>query len=91
MSIHRLQAVLFNIAIGFWFIKRSIVIVNHPELSNCFIDPDISMNNLILMGLSAGTYAALKTSENKSSTNNNPVLSTGKSDVKNEPEIPPVG
>jgi hypothetical protein len=91
VSIHRLQAVLFNIAIGFWFIKRSIFIVNHPDLANCYIDPDISMNNLILMGLSAGTYVTLKTSENKSSTTSNPVLSTGKSDEKNEHEIPPVG
>ena len=97
VSIHRLQAVLFNVAIGFWFIRTTISNLSNPDLVNSYIAPDISMNNLILMGLSAGTYAALKTSENRSSAGNNSVSTTGNSDEKisdennNNNEIPPVG
>jgi hypothetical protein len=32
-----------------------------------YVMPDISNNNLILLGLSSATYAAVKTTENKSS------------------------
>lgn len=96
VSIHRLQAVLFNVAIGFWFIRTTISNLSNPDLVNSYITPDISMNNLILMGLSAGTYAALKTSENKSSAVSNPVSTTvnsdeNNSDEKSNNEIPPVG
>jgi len=92
VSIHRLQAVLFNLAIGFWFIRTTLLNMSHPDLIKSYITPDISMNNLILMGLSAGTYAAMKTSENKSSSDKDPVLNTGKADNENNIiEIPPVG
>jgi 4-hydroxybenzoate polyprenyltransferase len=70
VSIHRLQALIFNLVFGLWFIYQSVlhlkgVNANTPlnVLNN--IIPVIGTNNLILLGLSAGTYAALKTTENK--------------------------
>ena len=55
-SIHRLQSVLFNIIFGIWFFLN---VWNHGSI------PDIDPNALVLLGLSSGTYAALKTTENK--------------------------
>ncbi len=107
ISIHRLQAVVFNLVFGLWFIyevfqhikcvnscsllspadvteatKRITALLQLPK-SPCtdelikklqegvsqsalvnYIIPDISHNNLILIGMSSGTYAALKTTEN---------------------------
>lgn len=94
VSIHRLQAVIFNLVFGIWFI--SIVLYNlgtgHDPCSlymagsqaatACkanpldYMMPVISDNNLMLIGLSSATYAAMKTTENKSqvqpSAPNNP-------------------
>ncbi len=107
ICIHRLQAVVFNIVFGVWFVYE---VFQHIKCANCysllnaddvakaakkiveltalpksactdemiktlqegvnqatFVDyiiPEISNNNLILLGLSSGTYAALKTTEN---------------------------
>lgn len=91
VSIHRLQAVLFNIVIGFWFIHETLTNMVDPALNMSNILPDIEPNNLILMGLSAGTYAALKTTENKGTSGKNPDNKTGKTDEINGNEIPPVG
>ena len=91
VSIHRLQAVLFNIVIGFWFIHKILDNVVDPSLKMNTILPDIELNNLILMGLSAGTYAALKTAENKGTAGSNPDTKADTVDTKNENEIPPVG
>jgi uncharacterized protein with PQ loop repeat len=66
-SIHRFQAILFNFAFGLWFIYQ--VLHNLPEAKINDIMPPIEQNNLILLGLSSATYAALKTTENKSSKN----------------------
>lgn len=70
ISIHRLQVVVFNILFGAWFIYQSVIhlkgigpITPIGVLSS--IMPVISENNLILLGLSAGTYVAMKTTENK--------------------------
>lgn len=76
VSIHRLQSVLINIIFGVWFIAqvlRHLSGINPclPGDADClkhpldFIIPVISTNNLILLGISSGTYAALKTTENK--------------------------
>ena len=76
VSIHRLQSVIINIIFGVWFIAQ---VLHHlsgaspcpPGDADCakhpldFIMPVISNNNLILLGLSSGTYAVLKTTENK--------------------------
>lgn len=64
VSIHRFQTVVFNITFGFWFLSQ--VFSNIPDSDINEIIPVISTNNLILLGLSSGTYAALKTTENKS-------------------------
>ncbi|KAA5532149.1 hypothetical protein F0919_15220 [Taibaiella lutea] len=70
ISIHRLQALVFNLLFGTWFIYQSIlhlkgVGASTPLETLSSIMPVISKNNLILLGLSAGTYVALKTTENK--------------------------
>lgn len=64
-SIHRFQAVVFNLIFGYWFIAT---VVNNltqfvPDINK--IIPPIDNSGLILLGLSTGTYAALKTMENK--------------------------
>ena len=66
VSIHRFQTVAFNLAFGIWFICTVFYFLENPPLSINDIIPDIGTNNLILIGLSSGTYAALKTNENKS-------------------------
>ena len=66
VSIHRLQSVIINIIFGVWFV---VMVLRHLSgTSACPLDdiiPVISTNNLILLGISSGTYAALKTTENK--------------------------
>lgn len=62
ISIHRLQSVILNIVFGVWMIKTVCFNLGHVVEP---VIPVISNNNLILIGLSSGTYAALKTTENK--------------------------
>lgn len=76
VSIHRFQSVVINIIFGAWFISQ---VLQHlggvspcgPGNADClahpvnYIMPVIGTNNLILLGISSGTYAALKTTENK--------------------------
>ncbi|MEN8225803.1 MAG: hypothetical protein ABFS05_10660 [Bacteroidota bacterium] len=56
ISIHRLQAVVFNLVFGIAFIKSVMVDYSMPEFTE---------TQLILLGLSNGTYAFLKNKENK--------------------------
>jgi hypothetical protein len=70
ISIHRLQAFMFNFIFGLWFIYYSVKQLKDLTYSSGSdivngIMPVISDNNLILLGVSAGTYAALKSTENK--------------------------
>lgn len=85
ISIHRLQAVVFNALFGIWFIGSVIYNLQaYPNNDFCavyaagsqtaadcklipldYIMPVITDNNLILLGLSSATYAAMKTTENK--------------------------
>lgn len=68
INVHRFQTVAFNIIFGIWFITY---VNNHIGDSKTNIDaimPVISPNNLILLGVSSGLYAALKTTENKQAT-----------------------
>jgi hypothetical protein len=66
VNIHRLQTVIFNIVFGVWFIVEFTHNMNHAStMSIDELIPKITDNNLILLGLSSGTYAALKTLENK--------------------------
>jgi len=70
VSIHRFQTLVFNIGFGVWYIHEVLQGLNGlsgeptPKTLNEVI-PIIEPNNLILLGLSAGTYAALKMTENK--------------------------
>ncbi len=80
-SVQRLQAVLFNLIFAIWFFLK---------VWNEKIIPDLDSNALILLGLSSGTYAALKTIENKA-TSGNPDSKSVMVEDKNENEIPPVG
>jgi hypothetical protein len=56
ISIHRLQALIFNLVFGIAFIHQVLTNYSMPEFNEV---------QLILLGLSNGTYAFLKTSENK--------------------------
>lgn len=63
ISIHRFQAVLFNLLFGSWFIYN---VLSNISLKNIdFILPDIEPNYLVLLSLSSVTYTAIKTSENR--------------------------
>ena len=71
-SVHRFQAIVFNFVFGCWFIVQTIRNIN-GDVSPDLIMPVISDQNLVLLGLSSATYAAMKTTENKSnSVNPNP-------------------
>ncbi|MCR8559035.1 hypothetical protein KXD93_15365 [Mucilaginibacter sp. BJC16-A38] len=68
IDVHRFQTVAFNLVFGIWFI---IYVNNHisdPKTAIDTIMPVVSGNNLILLGVSSGLYAALKSTENKQAT-----------------------
>lgn len=62
-SVHRFQTVVFNAVFGIWFINQ---VLTSTSLDANQIMPVIKDNNLILLGLSSATYAAMKVTENKS-------------------------
>lgn len=68
VSIHRFQTILFNAVFGVWFIKQVLDELSICASSTCVnsIIPDIDTNNLILLGVSGATYAAMKMTENNS-------------------------
>lgn len=89
VSVHRFQTVVFNALFGIWFIQavlHNLMLdcsaykgdVNALKLCNedilNYIMPDISNNNLILLGLSSATYAALKMTENTTAKSSNKIL-----------------
>jgi hypothetical protein len=66
-SISRFQTLIFNVVFGVWFIGHVLaylVICNKPDCINTIM-PVIQPTNLVLLGLSSATYAAMKTTENK--------------------------
>lgn len=67
ISIHRLQAFLFNLVIGIWVLVMVAKGLNACTNQTCInsILPIIDPNKLLLLGVSAATYAGLKTNENK--------------------------
>lgn len=66
VSIHRFQTVVFNFVFGCWFIVTVLEnLHNMPEDGINAIMPDFATTNLVLLGLSSATYAALKTTEKK--------------------------
>ncbi len=68
ISMHRFQAVLFNLLFGGWFIYNVIYNLSLQNIDN--IIPDIQANYLVLLSLSSVTYAAVKTSENRHKVSN---------------------
>lgn len=67
VSIHRFQTVVFNLAFGAWFVITVLERLNDQAFDVNHIIPEITGNNLILLGLSATAYAGLKATENKES------------------------
>jgi hypothetical protein len=68
VTVHRLQTVLFNFIFGIWFILKvwnNIAMLPSGKLDASHIIPIMDANNLLLLGLSSGTYAAMKATENK--------------------------
>lgn len=76
VTVHRLQAVIFNLVIGAWFIACGLKGLQTCQPPSCCIDnscvntimPDVGNNILVLLGISSGTYAGLKSAENKTQT-----------------------
>ena len=83
VSITRFQAVILNIVFGIWFITKVLGNLNNNAIGINNIMPDISSNDMILLGLSSSTYAGLKSMENKQTNSN--------SSPNNSIEQPPVG
>lgn len=82
-SIHRFQTIVFNFVFGIWFITEVLNNLQTCHDPACIdtIMPVVTDNNLLLLGLSSGTYAAVKTLENRSAsaTNNPPGPASGSS------------
>jgi hypothetical protein len=67
ISIHRFQAVLFNLGFGIAFISQFISnIPDSIQIGTAIPFPDFDNTTLGLIGLSAATYATLKFNENLS-------------------------
>jgi len=68
VTVHRLQALLFNFIFGIWFILKvwnNIALLPSGKLDASHIIPIMDPNNLLLIGISSGTYAAMRATENK--------------------------
>lgn len=65
VSVHRFQTVVFNIVFGAWFIRNFLTNLADTNVQVSEIMPDFTDNNLILLGVSSGLYAALKATENR--------------------------
>ncbi|RYZ84754.1 MAG: hypothetical protein EOP04_17405 [Proteobacteria bacterium] len=68
VSISRFQTVVFNFVFGIWYIRE--VLTHLGDFTNpSLVMPDISQNNLILLGMSSATYAVMKVTEHKEKQN----------------------
>ncbi|RKR84046.1 hypothetical protein BDD43_4265 [Mucilaginibacter gracilis] len=87
VSIHRFQTVVFNLAFGVWFIAQVMENLHTgPKVDINQVMPDIAQNNLILLGLSSATYAALKTTENKTPASvSGPVVPVVQANLEEQP------
>jgi hypothetical protein len=63
VSIHRFQALIFNAAYGIWFLSETLQMLSGTTGPGQM--PVIDKSSLALLGISSGTYAAVKTLENK--------------------------
>lgn len=83
----RFQCVIFNLTFGLWFAMYVLSnIANIPANGIDYIMPDISQNNLILLGISSSTYAAMKSLENKSTMD--PKLQANANVIDNKTDKP---
>jgi len=64
VSVHRFQALLFNIAIGIAFIVQFVDTMKTASAGQTIPLPALDQATLGLLGISSGTYAALKFNEN---------------------------
>lgn len=91
VSLHRLQCFFFNLIIGGWMSYKVMLSLAVATTNSKFnidgIIPDISANNLVLMGISAGTYIALKSNENKPATNLPPIIAQSAIKIPNNTTI----
>jgi hypothetical protein len=66
VSISRFQTVIFNVVFGIWYLYKVAVNLAPAEMADINkVMPDISPNNLVLLGLSSAAYTAMKFTENK--------------------------
>jgi hypothetical protein len=68
VSIHRLQAAILNLVIGANFLCQFFLNLHCFQKDKLTIDkviPVLDSSTLVLLGISAGTYIALKSTENK--------------------------
>ena len=68
VNIHRFQAVIINIIFGVYMAVTVIHRMGDSTVDLSNIIPQISDNNLILLGISSGVYTTLKVAENKTKT-----------------------
>ncbi len=88
VSIHRFQALVFNFVFGVWFIVSVLEhLQSYTKDQANEIMPIIEPTNLVLLGLSSATYAALKMTENQT-TVNVPVTTGGTATVATPSNIP---
>ena len=64
VSVHRFQSVVFNISVGVWFVWTVNSNLGGQPMPDPII-PHLTNGVLALLGVSSGTYAVLKTTENK--------------------------
>jgi hypothetical protein len=77
VSVHRFQTVVFNLVFGIWFMRSFLININGAATDVNTIIPSFTDNNLILLGVSSGLYAATKAMENKKSTSATTTQTTG--------------
>lgn len=94
VSIHRFQTVVFNFVFGCWFVVSVLEhLHNMPDDGIDAIMPDIAQTNLVLLGLSSATYAALKSTEKKPTEKTGPGqggAGSSSSTVATHPTVPVV-
>ena len=65
ISVHRFQILVFNLVFGLWYITAVNQGLADETTSAEAVIPDLHFSNLILLGLSAIVYVAIKAMENK--------------------------
>lgn len=80
ISMHRFQAVMFNVLFGITFVVTFWAQSQFPEFNN---------SELTLMGVSSGAYLALKTNENKNTAALTQAQTGGATSQTTPPPTPP--